>query len=295
MGGLSGYAHVNETVLSNNVIRSLALEVPFGDVDFAEVLSLSVVGQSTWFDFLNLGFKLTPSAGTDYPWGNLPGAVRNYVKLRGQLTTSSWFDGLRNGRTFVTNGPILDARLNHAEMGTTLHLHRGDQLTLHASASLNPDFGEIAKLELIEQGDTVMTVRGSSGSANVTLNMARTADHGTWYVIRAIGTRPGVIAMSAPFYVSVDGDNFWKPEAVAAIASRMKEHACSILTASPKDDTNGLAAATRYNAMLAAQQVMLRSRVAEAERRYDALIARAEKMVGPAAASQVTGTGPWCH
>ena len=61
-GALSGYAHVAGQWF--NAARGLALDVPLGNVDFVEVLQDGTLGTDLWYDFLNLGYRLVPTAGT---------------------------------------------------------------------------------------------------------------------------------------------------------------------------------------------------------------------------------------
>ncbi|MGD1098474.1 MAG: CehA/McbA family metallohydrolase, partial [Bryobacteraceae bacterium] len=68
-GGVSGYAHLGDWFHAQ---RGLALDVPFGLVDFIEVCESGVVATDTWYSLLNLGYKMTPSAGSDFPYTDLP-------------------------------------------------------------------------------------------------------------------------------------------------------------------------------------------------------------------------------
>ena len=109
-GGLSGYAHVAGNLF--NVGRGLALDVPLGVVDFIEVMQYGELATSYWYDFLNLGFNVAPSAGSDFPYLKHPGAERVYVNLDGAWSVDGWFNGLKAGRSFVTNGPMLELAAN---------------------------------------------------------------------------------------------------------------------------------------------------------------------------------------
>jgi hypothetical protein len=62
-----------------------------------------------------------------------------------------WFDALKRGETFVTNGPMLEFTVNGKRMGSELRLKAGDKLTINATASINPDIDFLDSLELIEQ------------------------------------------------------------------------------------------------------------------------------------------------
>lgn len=67
--------------------------------------------QELYYQILNCGLRIAPSAGSAS--GVLPNPVgynRVYVHLDGELTYERWFEGLRVGRSFVTNGPLLRLR-----------------------------------------------------------------------------------------------------------------------------------------------------------------------------------------
>ena len=64
--------------------------------------------QEIYYRILNAGLRVPPSAGSAS--GVLPNPVgynRVYVKLDGPLDWDRWWEGLRAGRSFVTNGPLL--------------------------------------------------------------------------------------------------------------------------------------------------------------------------------------------
>lgn len=61
-----------------------------------------------YYHYLNLGFHLPASAGSAS--GVLPNPIgynRVYVHFSGPFSVNKWFEGLHEGRSFVTNGPIL--------------------------------------------------------------------------------------------------------------------------------------------------------------------------------------------
>lgn len=285
-GAIVGYAHVWDGANYLEGLghrRGLALDVPFGLVDFVEVLQMGGDNTDTWFDFLNLGHALTPAAGSDYPYiENVPGTVRSYVKVEGPFTAQAWFDGLKAGRTFVTNGPMLDLSVNGRTMGTALDLEPGDAIVVEADAALNPDFGTLARLELIEQGEVVETVSAPDASGRLRLAYRAPARHGTWFVLRAHGAGQAapaeLVAMSAPVYVRVAGESFWKPSVVADVARRLQAELRKLLvpaTEHPELETWE----TRESdlAHWAAQRPLLEQRIESAEAIYEALIERAAR------------------
>ncbi len=46
------------------------------------------------------------------------GTTRVYVKVPGQLTMERYLDGLKAGRSFVTNGPLLQFRVSDMNPAT---------------------------------------------------------------------------------------------------------------------------------------------------------------------------------
>jgi hypothetical protein len=83
-GSVNGYAHVGSDWFGESV--GLALDVPFGIVDVVEVLQAYRLRIQPWYDFLNLGFRLTPITGSDYPYVDPAGAVRLFAGIDGPLT-----------------------------------------------------------------------------------------------------------------------------------------------------------------------------------------------------------------
>ena len=139
-GSVSGYAHVGSDWFGESA--GLALDVPFGIVDVVEVLQAYRLRIHPWYDFLNLGFRLTPIAGSDYPYIDPAGAVRFFAQIEGSLTPDAWFDAIRAGRTFVSNGPMLSFHVGAATMGEAVQIEPGESLQLHAQADVNPDLDE---------------------------------------------------------------------------------------------------------------------------------------------------------
>lgn len=293
-GGVTGYAHaVGEGAF--NARGGLALDVPFGLVDFAEVMQFGFGGSNVWFDFLNLGYRLAPSAGSDYMLDYaLPGAERVYAHVPKPFSLQGWFDALKRGATFVTNGPLLEFTVNGQGMGSELRLQSGEPLSIDASASLNPDIDDLESLELIEQGEVVKSVKAAnSGATTLRLHHEATARHGTWFVVRARGKRAhephpefiegwgarqgsAKIAFSGAVYVYVDDQGFWKPCAVPAIVQRMKQGMETLMAPESGEDDD---AGTREAALKAwdSQQGLLEQRIDQVMPSYERLLAQAKE------------------
>ena len=68
--------------------------------------------------------RLSASAGTDVFLNKLrsglPGNGRVYAQVEGPFTYHSWAAAVRAGRTFVTNGPMLELKVDGGGIGSTL-------------------------------------------------------------------------------------------------------------------------------------------------------------------------------
>ena len=99
IGGLTGYAHVHD---GNFLVdRDMSLNIARGKVDFVEICEFGKIGVDLYYEFLNLGFRLTAAAGSDVPWGARIGATvgdsRVYAYTGKPFDPDQWF-GPHSGR-----------------------------------------------------------------------------------------------------------------------------------------------------------------------------------------------------
>ena len=244
-GGVSGFAHAGwgqRGADPAQMDRGMALLAPFGVVDFIEVLQRGRLTYDGWYRMLNMGLRVSPAAGSDWPYSDFPGIVRNMVKLDGPLNLDRWFESFRAGHTYVTNGPLIEFTVNGQQMGSELRVKRGTKLNIAISSQLNPDVDKLDRVELVAWGDVVQSEK-AQGSDKAALKTQLTAERSMWIAARAYGQRqdPGnlVIAHTAPIYVVVDDEPTWKPEAVPAIVADARMQLKKMLV-EQSDSTNDL-------------------------------------------------------
>ena len=271
-GGLSGFAHVAGRLF--NVERGLAIDVPLGAVDFVEVLQDGALETELWYDFLNLGFKLIPTAGSDFPYLGAPGSDRNYVYVGDDFTVDAYFEALREQQTFVSTGPILDFTVNNQLMGADISAAPGDLLDIKASASLNPDIGLLDRIELIVHGEVIASANDISVDNSVELRHRMTVEGGTWVAIRAYGADQS-LAHSAPVYVTVSG-TFENPASVPVVARRMLERLDEFETARADvtEELEAWSVGERLDIMLMEQRIQILERAEEARAIYARMLDR---------------------
>jgi hypothetical protein len=283
-GGTSGYAHLNAGWF--NARRGCALDIPFGDVDFLEVFQAGRLSTDPWYDFLNLGFQITPSAGSDFPYTDLPGVVRLYVKVDHPDDPDAWYASFHAGHAYVTNGPFLEFTVNGSPMGSVLHVARGAMLKVAAQATLNPDVDTLDRLELVILGDVVLRA-SAHGGHEVRLSTQFVASHSQWIAVRAYGGRHEewnmTAAHSAPVYVIVDREPSWKRQQVAKLVARERAMLEEILTAPliPTEDLEAFVTTKSLAEQWPRQRRLLEPRVKQAETLYDDLLRRAQQWADP--------------
>jgi hypothetical protein len=237
-----------------------------------------------WYSFLNLGYKILPVAGADYPYfgPTLPGVERTYVKLDGAFSPDAWYDGFRRGHAYVTNGPLVQLTINGRPMGEELRVKRGTPLEIVADAQLNPDVDKLDRLELVILGDVDAQVP-AAGKDRAHLEKTLTADRSMWVAVRAYGNHQEpqftTVAHSAPIYVIVDDQPSWKADALASLVQHQRAQLNELLTV-PVDPNSDLEAWETGETLVdqwAKQLPLLTPRIREADAKYQQLLERARR------------------
>ena len=275
-GAITGYAHLGSLF---NGRRGLALDVPFGLVEFIEVLQGGRLTTDIWYEFLNLGYRVLPAAGADYPYfgPTLPGIERTYVNIDGDFSVDAWFESYRRGRAYVTNGPFLEFSVNGYGMGEELRVERGDTLTIQAETRLNPALEPLTRLEIVMLGD-VITTQDAAGKDRIELEHEINADHSMWIAVRAYGVRDELwfttVAHSAPIYVVVEDEPTWKKDSVPALVENQLAFLDELLS-EPVDPIEDLEAFETRDELISqweAQRPLTELRVEMAREKYRDLL-----------------------
>ena len=67
-GAIVGYAHFSWN--GCDLPRGFPWYITTGQIDFVELLQFSKINTLDFYDYLNLGFRITAAAGSDIPWGS---------------------------------------------------------------------------------------------------------------------------------------------------------------------------------------------------------------------------------
>jgi hypothetical protein len=232
LGALVGAVHPFDEVPDpfanppQRITDELPVDAPLGKLDYMEIVGFSdhKSTAAVWYKLLNLGFRLPAGAGTD--------ATTNYAApIRGHVGTDRvyawvpewplnielWLDALKKGRTFATNGPLIEFTLGGQRVGDELKFD-GAQALVAFTARLR-SIVPVDHLEVVCNGHVAATLKlsGARDSADATGTVP--LKESGWCVLRASSDGAEypvldnyVYATTSPVYVTIGGKQPRSPE-----------------------------------------------------------------------------------
>jgi hypothetical protein len=217
-GGLVNYTHpasrLEDLYDAPYTAKGLPVYAALGVVDSMDIMNWNdQASTALYHKLLNCGIRLSASAGTDCFLNRvnsqLPGTERVYVQTGGPLTYAKWIDGLRAGRSFATNMPIVALTVDGKSLGDTVALAAPAEARVKASAHCQHP---LDKVDVLYNGKVVAMAGLAEGGRRGTLDQGIKIDRSGWIALRATG--PGVrddvknaqiYAHTSPVYVIVAG------------------------------------------------------------------------------------------
>ncbi|GAB5403720.1 MAG: hypothetical protein Aurels2KO_19510 [Aureliella sp.] len=158
-----------------------------------------------YWQVLETGLRIPPSAGSGYGQaGRMLGYNRVYANTASP-TREGWWRALGEGRTFVTNGPLLRAEVNGRLPGTVFHASSGKPLEIHVTAKLTVA-DPVDYLDVVFNGKAIYQARldeyARQGGKIPQLEVSESG----WMVVRVVTSVGDTyrLASTAPFYVEFD-------------------------------------------------------------------------------------------
>lgn len=210
---------------SNGAARELPIDVVLGVVHAMDIMSYNSdeeLSAELWYRLLNCGLKIPACVGTDALLDNSTdplGGSRVYVKTSGPFSMSSWLEGLKAGRTFVTNGPIIVLTVNDQDLGSACELGSAGSVRVSATVdSLVP----VSLLELVVNGEVVKTLDVQAERTEAALHCRWETEvpvtNSCWVALRVRGPEDSRVfdgrawAHTSPVYVTVAGQKITSSE-----------------------------------------------------------------------------------
>lgn len=176
----------------------LIADAVLGDLDALEVVCLWSDDRSTaavWHRLLNLGIPVVPSAGTDvmnnFYRTMAVGTARVYAYTGNRVNWPAYLDAFRAGRSFVTNGPMLDLTVEAARPGGVVSGDGAARWNLVVRSAV-----PVERVDLLVNGAVVETFDGLEAAGVRTFDGSLDLPAGGWIAARADGGRPAWPSMA---------------------------------------------------------------------------------------------------
>jgi hypothetical protein len=143
-------------------------------------------GLRLWYRYLNCGFRLTATAGTDKMTNYVTvGANRVFAQVEGEFDYEGWINALKAGRTFITNSPLLSLTVNGRGPGSQLFLNskRNRILEIHARADSQLPYHH---LEIICNGQVISEATPSGKRHHAEMRLEHPLRGSCWIAARAV-------------------------------------------------------------------------------------------------------------
>jgi hypothetical protein len=228
-GGLCGYFHIGwgETFRTRqhpetefHTTWDSSINTIRNKVDFFEILQYRQLGVDNYYDFLNLGIKLTAIAASDVTGGEMLGESLTYAYTGAEFSPDAWYAAVKRGRTFVTNGPMLSLDINGAIPGDELKVAKNATAHIRARAFSPVEIASPLKLEIVSHGKVIKRIESHNAAqtelkAEFDLPIAESQ----WVAARATSFNDAK-AHTTPVYLTVDGASFADRAEIPQIAAR---------------------------------------------------------------------------
>jgi hypothetical protein len=173
---------------------------------------------------------------------------RVYARVNGPLTEKSWLAALAAGRTFISNGPLLELSADGHDIGDTIRLNRERIVTVTGRAAGRNDF---RRIELIHNGAVIAhaSSRAEGGHFEVEVKFPLRVGAPGWIALRVAGrgldsegtpVRPPAVPSrgsgemrnemgeplfghTSPIYFEFAGRGVFQPDAVRALLADLEK------------------------------------------------------------------------
>lgn len=212
-GGAVSYAHPGMfPTFERASIKELPVDLALGQQTAMDVLSNNDETATTemWYRLLNCGFRVAISAGTD-AFTNvadhyIAGGGRVYVHIGPKFNYAAWLKGFREGRSFASNGPVIDLKVNDKMPGGEIQIDAPAEVTVQATVQTQTP---IDSVQVIVNGRPAHS-ETAAGKKIIEIKHKLRIAASSWIAVRALGpphrlilNDTGAFAHTSPVYVSV--------------------------------------------------------------------------------------------
>jgi Tol biopolymer transport system component len=211
---------------AEQITDELPVDVALGKLDYMEIVGFSDHKSTAgvWYKLLNLGFRLPAGGGTDAttnyaaPIRGQVGFDRVYVWTPGRpASLETWMDELKQGRTFATNGPLIEFKLGGEMVGSELKF-AAPPAAVPFTAKLR-SFVPIDHLEVVCNGKVAQNLKLEGARDSVDATGTIPLQQSGWCVLRAWSEKAEypvldkyAYATTSPVYVTIGAKRAYAKE-----------------------------------------------------------------------------------
>lgn len=180
--------------------------------------------EDTFYHYLNAGMRVPFSTGTDWFLFDL---ARVYTRVAVPLGIESWLEALKQGRSFITNGPLFHFQVEDQSIGDTVSLTSPGQVGIDGRVSGRVDFGH---LELVHNGRVVDRIRSQADGEHFSAELKKEVrvDEPGWLALRVSAEAKSeyglpIFGHTSAIYLEVDGKSIRQPGAVDHLRREIRE------------------------------------------------------------------------
>ncbi|MBI3837557.1 MAG: CehA/McbA family metallohydrolase, partial [Planctomycetia bacterium] len=191
--------------------------------------------KDTYYRYLNVGLSVPFSTGTDW---FIYDFSRAYVIADRPITPTEWLDRLAAGKSYITNGPLLEFTVDGRPLGSVLALPKPREVAVRGLAIGRRDF---KRIELVQNGRVVRTAASRPEGEHFVAVMESplALDAPTWLALRTppppvkddpelqepvaeneFGGR--LFSHTSPIYVQLAGRGVFDAATAAGLVAEMK-------------------------------------------------------------------------
>ncbi len=151
---------------------------------YSKPCGMALWSMDIYYRFLNCCFRLPVSAGSaSGVKPSPPGYNRVYVHLDSSFSYDKWFNALKAGRSFATNGPMLFLTIGGKGPGSGLSLFGPGRKPMRIRAEAL-SAGRLDRMEIIYNGSVLKAVSNPQNPGRLSIDMEKAFDSPGWVVAR---------------------------------------------------------------------------------------------------------------
>ena len=199
--------------------------------------------KDTYYRYLNLGLHVPFSTGTDW---FIYDFSRAYVTTDRPITPKEWLDRLAEGKSFISNGPLLEWTVERKPVGSVIDLSKPATLKAQGRALGRTDF---KRIEVVRNGNVVKTAACEKQGEHfvATIELSLPIDAPCWLALRTppppVKDDPqlqepvarnefgeSLFAHTSPIYVNLNGEGVFDSATAVELVAQMKSDWAKIQT-----------------------------------------------------------------